>query len=193
MRDVYELPEDLPVPIDDGACDLLKGMRIPNVSLPSTSGQSINLALVSGMAIFYFYPMIGDPKSLPEDDWNLIPGARGCTPQSCAYRDNFDFFKKKGIQVLGISSQSTPSQVEAKNRLQLQFDLVSDESFDLCHALRLPTFIYKENRYIKRLTLVVLNGVIDRVIYPVFPSNSDSAKIQQWLNNLIAQQHFVSE
>ena len=183
MRDVYKLPEDLPVPIDDGACDHLNGMHLPSISLPSTAGQDISLANISGMAILYFYPMIGNPKSLPEDDWNLIPGARGCTPQSCAYRDNFDLFREKGVQILGISAQSLAAQAEAKNRLHLPFDLVSDGTFNLSHALRLPTFAYKGSKYIKRLSLVVIDGVICKVIYPVFPSNSDADEILQWLDS----------
>ena len=182
MRDVYKLPDDLPVPIDDGACDHLKGMRFPNQSLPSTSGGVVNFTTLNGIVVCYFYPMIGDPESLPGEDWNLIPGARGCTPQSCAFRDNFKVFKESDVQIFGVSSQETTDQLEAKKRLQLPFDLISDSSFSLCHALKLPTFDYQAKPYIKRLTIIAVDGVIEKVLYPVFPSYSDSSEILAWLS-----------
>lgn len=182
MRNVYKLPDNLPVPIDDGACDHLKGMNFPNLSLPSTSGHVVNFSKLKGISVCYFYPMIGNPKSLPGDDWNLIPGARGCTPQSCAFKDNYEAFEKLNAQIFGVSSQGVTEQLEAHGRLHLPFDLVSDSSFTLCDALRLPTFYYQAEPYIKRLTVISIDGVIEKVFYPVFPSFSDSSEVLAWLN-----------
>lgn len=131
--------------------------------------------------VYYFYPMIGNPQSLPGDDWNSIPGARGCTPQSCGFRDEFKEFRELGAQIFGISSQDITDQIEAKERLHLPFDLISDSSFVLCEALNLPTFDYQFEPYIKRLTIVAINGVMEKVLYPVFPSNSDLIQILEWL------------
>lgn len=181
MSELYILPEGLPKPVDDGACDHLEGLTIPNVALPSTSGNAVNFAAMKGTIVCYFYPMIGNPLALPGDDWNAIPGARGCTPQSCAYRDKYTTFNEFDVQVFGVSGQSSADQKEARNRLHLPYDLVSDEAFQLCNELQLPTFIYQGKQHVKRLTTIIRDGVIQKVFYPVFPSDSDSDQVLAWL------------
>ena len=181
MKTLYELPDNLPVPIDDGACAHLQGMRLPPVSLSNTIDQKVNISAISGIAIFYFYPMTGRPDSLPMIGWNEIPGARGCTPQSCSFRDHYSELRELGADVFGISSQPLEEQKEATQRLHLPFELLNDSSFHLVNALKLPTFEYNSSRLIKRLTLIVDNGMIRKVFYPVFPPNENANDVLAWL------------
>jgi peroxiredoxin len=180
MKDLSVLPANLPVPEDDGACDHLAGMRFPSISLIGTSGNKINICGAQGFAVVYFYPLIGRPDSPPMPGWNEIPGARGCTPQSCAFRDIYTEFTSLGVPVYGASTQSHSEQVEASERLHLPFELVSDYSFELVSALQLPTFEYNSLVLIKRLTLIVKNGIIEKVFYPVFPPNENAANVMAW-------------
>lgn len=178
----FPLPPDLPRPVDDGACDHLPGMRMPSVSLPSTAGRVVNVGdLPAGRTVIYCYPMTGVPgKPLPEG-WDMIPGARGCTPQSCAFRDHHRDLAALGAAVFGLSTQTTDYQQEMVARLHLPFEVLSDAAFALCEALRLPTFEVDGMRLIKRLTLVVRDGTIETVFYPVFPSNENAGQVIAWL------------
>ncbi|TXH76948.1 MAG: peroxiredoxin [Thiobacillus sp.] len=181
-RNLLVLPDDLPVPENDGACAHLEGMAMPAIALASTSGVKKNLGLESGISIVYFYPMTGRPDAPPMIGWNEIPGARGCTPQSCSFRDCHSELVELGAKVYGVSSQSTEDQKEAVQRLHLPFELLSDSNFELTTALKLPTFEYNSLRLIKRLTLIIENGAIRKVFYPVFPPNENAANVIAWFH-----------
>lgn len=180
-KNLLVLPDDLPIPEDDGACAHLEGMKLPSIALASTSGHKVDLSFEGGLFAVYFYPMIGRPDSPPMVGWNEIPGARGCTPQSCSFRDQYSEFLNLGTKVYGASSQSLDAQKEAVQRLHLPFELLSDSNFELANALRLPTFEYNALRLIKRLTLIIENGVICKVFYPVFPANENATNVITWL------------
>ena len=180
-RNVLELPADLPVPIDDGACDHLSGMRLPALALPATDGSTVDLSALSGRSVVYVYPRTGRPDQSLPIGWDEIPGARGCTPQSCAYRDLATELGTLEARVFGLSSQDTAYQREAVQRLHLPFPLLSDEHLELTIALSLPTFEVDGLRLIKRLTLIINDGVIETVFYPVFPPDSDAANVVAWL------------
>lgn len=181
MKNLLDLPDNLPVPEDDGACAHLEGMLLPSITLASTSDHKIDLSSENGIVAVYFYPMIGRPNSPPMIGWNEIPGARGCTPQSCSFRDKHSEFLSLGTKVYGASSQSSAEQKEAVQRLHLPFELLSDVHFELASALKLPTFEYNSLRLIKRLTLIIENGVICKVFYPVFPPNENATDVIAWL------------
>lgn len=181
MKNLYVLPSDLPVPLDDGACDHLASMPLPSVALISTSGHKVNLSTERGIVVIYCYPMIGKPDSPPMIGWNEIPGARGCTPQSCAFRDHYAELNELNAKVYGVSSQSITDQEEAAQRLHLPFELLSDSAFELTTALKLPTFNYNSVRLIKRLTLIIENATISKVFYPVFPPNENATEVISWL------------
>ncbi len=176
-----ELPFDLPIPLDDGAGDCLLGKSLPHVILTSTSGNKINLADIQGRIVFYCYPMTGQPRVKLPDGWDLIPGARGCTPQSCSFRDHYQELKALDTQVYGVSSQNTNVQLEVKKRLHLPFELLSDADFKLTTALQLPTFEVENKRLIKRLTLIAQSGKIIKVFYPVFPPDRNAQDVINWL------------
>lgn len=179
---LYELPKDLPVPVDDGACDHLLGMQLPSVSLASTDGHMVNLKSLPGRSVVYCYPRTGRPDKEPPEGWNEIPGARGCTPQSCAFRDHHGELQKLGARVFGLSTQSTEYQQEAVKRLHLPFELLSDAELVFTRALRLPTFKVETMTLIKRLTLIVLNGRIEIFFYPVFPPDKNAQEVMEWLS-----------
>jgi peroxiredoxin len=179
---LYELPENLPVPIDDGACNHLVGMRLPSIPLPSTAGGVVDLSGLSGRTVVYCYPRTGRPDEEPPPGWNEIPGARGCTPQSCAFRDHDRELKGLGARVFGVSTQTTIVQREAAERLHLPFELLSDEKLDFANTLRLPTFKVDSMTLIKRLTLIITSGRIDKIFYPVFPPDKNAEEVIQWLS-----------
>jgi len=180
--DLYELPSDLPVPEDDGACAHLMRMRVPSVPLRATRGDLVDLSRLAGRTIVYCYPRTGRPDVESPTGWDAIPGARGCTPQSCAFRDHYDDLRQLGIDaVYGLSTQDTAYQQEAVNRLHLPFDLLSDERLQFVTALRLPTFEVDGMTLIKRLTLIIHDGVIEHVFYPVFPPDANAPAIVHWL------------
>ncbi|MEM8580103.1 MAG: peroxiredoxin [Pseudomonadota bacterium] len=174
---------ELPEPVDDGAADHLVGMMLPPVSLGSTSGGAVALSKLSETLVLYIYPMTGKPGVLLPRGWNDIPGARGCTPQSCAFRDHFLELKQAGAShVFGVSTQTSKVQAEAAQRLHLPFPLLSDAEGDLTEALRLPTFETDQGKHHKRMTLIARNGVIAKVFYPVFPPDKDAENVLNWLS-----------
>jgi len=176
------LPADIPVPLDDGAADHLKGMRLPDLTLPATDGAAVNLATLSGRTVIYIYPRTGVPGIDPPEGWDLIPGARGCTPQSCSFRDHFGELKALGVaRVFGLSTQDTAYQQEAVSRLHLPFAILSDEKLGLAKALRLPTFSAAGMTLLKRMALVIDDGAITKTFYPVFPPDLSAAQVIAWL------------
>src|SRR5665213_3732594 len=150
---------------------------MPELALPSTSGSPVSCAAMPGRTIVYCYPMTGQPGVALPEGWDQIPGARGCTPESCGFRDNFARLKSKGLNVFGLSTQTTHEQIEAAHRLHLPFDLLSDADLRFTNALRLPTFISAGTTLIKRLTLILRDGMIEAVHYPVFPPNTHAAAL----------------
>lgn len=181
-HDPYELPDGLPVPIDDGACDHLTGAAVPHVTLTSTHGTGVDLASAAARrAVFYVYPRSGRPGTDPPEGWDEIPGARGCTPQSCAFRDHFSELRRLGADVYGISSQPPEDQREFADRVGLPYQLLSDERFELERALRLPTFAAGGVRCYKRVTIVASGGAIEKVFYPVFPPDRNAEEVVAWL------------
>ena len=180
--DVYQLPQHLPRPQDDGACDHLTGMPLPSIALVSTRGQAVDLSCLPGRTIVYCYPRTGRPDQEMPPGWNEIPGARGCTPQSCAFRDHYAEIRALGVQeVFGLSTQDTDYQREAVERMHLPFALLSDHALAFSRALRLPTFEVQGMTLIKRLTLALYAGTIDRVFYPVFPPDANAPDVIHWL------------
>jgi peroxiredoxin len=180
----YELPNDLPVPEDDGAADHLPGMRLPPISLASTAGEVVDLSALPGRTVVYCYPMTGRPdRSLPTG-WDEIPGARGCTPQSCSFRDHHAELRALGASVFGLSTQDTDYQSEAATRLHLPFALLSDADLAFARALGLPTFEVDGMVLLKRLTLVIDEGWIEKVFYPVFPPDKSAEEVVEWLEDL---------
>lgn len=184
IKNLLDLPPDLPVPLDDGACQHLVGSKLPSISLISTANKTVNLSQENGKIVVYVFPMIGRPDAPPMLGWNAIPGARGCTPQSCAFRDIYADFKKLDIPIYGLSVQSTSDQQEAARRLHLPFTLLSDAQLQFAKALSLPTFDYNGSHYVKRLTLIIQNGVISKVFYPIFPPNQNASDVLDWFKSL---------
>ncbi len=181
-KDYSTLPPDLSVPSDDGTCAHLPGRRLLPVALPSTSGGEVVLAEVGcPRAIVYCYPRTGVPGEALPPGWNQIPGARGCTPQSCAFRDHHGELRALGAEVFGLSTQDTAFQREMVERLHLPFPVLSDSEFRLTEALHLPTFQAGGMRLIKRLTLVLNAGLIEHVFYPVFPPDRNAGEVIAWL------------
>ena len=182
---VYELPRGLPVPQDDGACDHLTGRRLPQLKLHSTRGREVDVSSLAGTTVIYIYPRTGRPDREVPAGWNEIPGARGCTPQSCAFRDHHEELKRAGAaQVFGLSTQDTAYQREAVERLHLPFELLSDAKLAFARALKLPTFEVDGMKLIKRLTLIARDGVIVKVFYPVFPPDRNAGDVLAWLRAL---------
>jgi peroxiredoxin len=179
---LYELPEGLPIPVDDGASDHLPGTRLPSVPLRSTAGTVVKLVSLTGRTVVYCYPRMGRPDEEMPQDWDEIPGARGCTPQSCAFRDHHAELRSLGARVFGLSAQGTEYQREAAQRLRLPFELLSDQELAFAKALGLPVFEAEGMTLLKRLTLVVNDGRIEKVFYPVFPPNENAEEVIEWLS-----------
>lgn len=176
------LPPDLPVPADDGAADQLPGTALPALALPSTRGGTADLAaLAAGLLVAYVYPRTGRPGEPLPDGWDDIPGARGCTPQSCAYRDSLAEFERLGAGVVGISAQTPAEQSEFARREHIPFPLLSDSGLELAARLALPTFEAGGMTLYRRLTLVAEGGTIVKAFYPVFPPDRDAAAVLGWL------------
>jgi peroxiredoxin len=184
MRNLLELPQDLPVPLDDGAARHLTGRALPDLTLPATDGTSVTLSKLRGRTVVYAYPRTGVPGKPLIDGWDAIPGARGCTPQSCAFRDHFAELKALGVvQLYGLSTQDTEYQREAADRLHLPFAILSDAGLEFARALRLPTFTVAGMTLLKRLALVIDDGKIEKVFYPVFPPDRNAEEVIAWLRS----------
>ncbi len=184
MHNPLDLPVDLPVPEDDGAANHLHGAQIPELWLASTAGYAINLAQIRGRAVLYCYPRTGRPDQPIPKTWDAIPGARGCTLQSCAFRDHFRELTGAGAShIYGLSTQNTDDQLEAVKRLELPYPLLSDRELIFAQALKLPTFRFDSVTLIKRLTLIVDDGYITKIFYPVFPPDKSAEQTLVWLLN----------
>jgi len=183
MTNLNQLPTDLPVPQDDGACNHLVGMPLPNVALLATDGSMVNLSQLAGRLVIYCYPMTGQPNVPLPEGWDQIPGARGCTPQSCAFRDHYQELQALHANVFGLSVQSTEYQREMATRLHLPFQVLSDEQYQFQKALNLPTFVAAGMTLLKRLTFISQQGRIEAVHYPIFPSDSDPAWVLDYLKS----------
>lgn len=181
-HDPTRLPEDLPIPVDDGAVRHLTGVKIPDIALAATDGTKVSLAWLPGRAVVYVYPRTGRPDQDLPTGWNAIPGARGCTPQSCGFRDHFAELTALGVTHLyGLSTQDTAYQSEAAERLHLPFPLLSDAELKFSQALDLPTFEVDGMKLIKRMALVIDDGTITHVFYPVFPPDRNAEEVIAWL------------
>ena len=185
--DMHILPTDLPVPTDDGACDHLAGMVLPSIPLSSTDGQQIDLARLPGRTVVYVYPRTGRHDLPTSAAWDAIPGARGCTPQSCGFRDHYTELRSLGASaIFGLSTQTTDYQREAVERLHLPFPLLSDSDLVFTRTLRLPTFEFEpygeeSSTLLKRMALVIRDGRIEKVFYPVFPPDRNAEDVMAWL------------
>jgi len=182
MHNPNVLPRDIPVPQDDGGARHLAGMAMPDIALPATTGPDVNLSALTGRTVLYIYPRTGVPSVDPPPGWDQIAGARGCTPQSCGFRDHFGELKRLGVtHVYGLSTQDTAYQQEAANRLHLPFPLLSDHKLLLATALSLPTFATASMTLLKRMALVVNDGKITKAFYPVYPPDKNAAEVIAWL------------
>jgi|SRR5215475_15211222 len=182
VNNLMQLPSDLPVPVDDGATRHLAGMALPDLALAATDGSHVNLSKLCGRTVVYAYPRTGEPGKPSPDGWDAIPGARGCTPQSCGFRDHHAELVALGVrQLYGLSTQDTDYQREAVERLHLPFAILSDHALQLAGALRLPTFTAGGMTLLKRLALVIDDGIITKVFYPVFPPDKNAEEVIAWL------------
>jgi peroxiredoxin len=183
--DPTSLPTDLPRPVDDGAADHLPGLQVPPLALPSTDGTEVRLDLSprdSDRRVVYAYPRTGRPgEAALAPDWDSIPGARGCTPESCGFRDHAADLRAAGAAVAGMSTQETAYQQEMVQRLHLPFPVLSDHALVAARALRLPTFEVSGQTLLRRLTMVIREGVIEHVFYPVFPPDTHADEVLAWL------------
>jgi peroxiredoxin len=178
----YVLPPDLPVPVDDGGADHLPGQSMPALSLPSTSGRPFDLAREArATLVLYVYPRSGRPGEPLPEGWDDIPGARGCTPQACGFRDHFPELQSRGADVVGLSAQPLADQEEFAQRVGLPYPILSDPDLELARSLRLPTFDVAEMRLYRRLTLIARNGRVEKVFYPVFPPDRNAGDVVAWL------------
>ena len=176
------LPDNLPVPQDDGAARHLAGMRLPSLALPSTGDAAVDLSKLKGRTVVYVYPRTGRPGQVMPTGWDAIPGARGCTPQSCGFRDHFADMQRLGVAALyGLSTQDTTYQRELAERLHLPFAILSDEGLKLTRALDLPTFSVDGMTLLKRMAWVIDDGAISQVFYPVFPPDKSAEMVVAWL------------
>ncbi len=172
----------IPAPQDDGAAAHLAGTKVASVVLPATDGTAVNLASLAGTTVLYIYPMTGQPGVALPNGWDGIPGARGCTPQSCAFRDHYMELTAHGVDHLyGLSTQTTEYQAEAAKRMHLPFALLSDAQLAFGKAMRLPTFDTNGMTLLKRLTLVIDEGTVVKTFYPVFPPDRNAADVIAWL------------
>ena len=183
-HDPTYLPPNIPVPQDDSAARHLAGAKLPDLALPATSGSVVNLSRLKGRTVVYIYPRTGVPGVDAPPGWDDIPGARGCTPQSCGFRDHFSELKALGVAHLyGLSTQDTGYQREAAERLHLPFAILSDADLKFGRALRLPTFSTSGMTLFKRMALVIDDGVITKAFYPVFPPDKNAAEVVAWLRS----------
>jgi peroxiredoxin len=179
--DIHTIPDDLPVPEDDGAANHLVGAVVPAIALRATTGETIRLDELEGRTVLFCYPRTGRPDEELPPGWNAIPGARGCTPEACGFRDAHQQFAELGVRVLALSTQDPDYQREMADRLHLPFPVLSDERVELTRELGLPTFETSGWTLLKRLTLVIDDGRIAHVFYPVFPPDGHAAEVLDWL------------
>ena len=185
MTSIVDAPDwsTIPAPTDDGATRHLQGARMASVPLRATSGETIDLSRISGRIVVYAYPRTGRPGVDNPDGWDMIPGARGCTPQTCSFRDHFAELKALGVdRLFGLSTQDPGYQREAAERLHLPFAILSDEHLKLTQAMNLPTFETSGLTLLKRFTLVIGEGTVEHVFYPVFPPDRSAADVVEWLS-----------
>lgn len=178
---IYALPDGLPVPADDGACDHLTGLSVPALTLDSSTGPVSLRELGVDLAVLYVYPRTGRPDSPTPAGWDEVPGARGCTPQSCAYRDHADELADLGVRVAGLSAQTIDEQEEFAAREHMPFPVIADPELRLGAALRLPTFVFEGVELYKRVTLVLEAAHVAKVFYPVFPPDRNAEDVIAWL------------
>jgi len=176
-----KLPENLPAPTDDGASKHLLGLKLPSLSLISTNGNKVNLSKLKGRQVIFIYPMTGRPDVALPEAWNEIPGARGCTPQSCSFRDLYKEFKLLDTEIFGLSTQSSEYQQEVLARLHLPFQLLSDCKLELKKEIQFPTFIVGNMELYKRMTLIIEDAKIIKVCYPVFPPDQNAEIVLNFL------------
>ena len=182
LHDPNVLPADLPVPQDDGAARHLPGMRLPGIALAATGGATVDLSKLKGRTVVYAYPRTGRPGQALPTSWDAIPGARGCTPQSCGFRDHFQELLQLGVAALyGLSTQDTAYQREVAERLHLPFAILSDADLRLIRAMRLPTFEVDGMTLLRRMAWVIDDGVVSHVFYPVFPPDQSAGDVVAWL------------
>jgi peroxiredoxin len=182
MHNPNVLPPNIPVPQDDGGAKHLAGVKLPDLALSATDGAQVNLAKLKGRTVVYIYPRTGVPGVDTLPGWDQIPGARGCTPQSCSFRDHFGELKRLGVaQLYGLSTQDTAYQHEAATRLHLPFAILSDEKLMLAQALKLPTFTTSGITLLRRMALVIDDGMITKAFYPVFPPDKNAEEVVAWL------------
>ena len=178
------LPKDLPVPKNDGLCNHLFNKKLPNISLPNQDGNLLKLNRNDTFRlVLYCYPMTGNPNKPLPSGWNDIPGARGCTPQTCSFRDHYDELIKLNAIPIGLSSQSVIDTKEMVSRLLVPYDIVSDENLEFANKLNLPTFIINKKTYIKRVTLIIEKSTIIKFFYPIFPSDLHIHDVIKWLKS----------
>ncbi len=183
-HDPMVLPANLPVPEDDGACDHLPGTMVPPVPLPATDGTDVDLAAPhAGRTIVFAYPRTGRPGFGPAPGWDQIPGARGCTPENCGFRDHHAELRDLGARVFGLSTQSTAEQREMVARLGAPYAVLSDADLGFSRALKLPTFDFAGRALIKRPTLVIREARVEHVFYPVFPPDTHAGEVVRWLSD----------
>ncbi len=178
---LYQLPAGLPVPVDDGACDHLPGAEVPSLLLESSVGPVDLAALAAERSVLYVYPRTGRPDRPVPESWDAIPGARGCTPQSCGFRDHAEELRTIGARVAGLSAQTLEDQVEVAERLGLLYPVVADPQRRLGALLGLPTFEFDGATLYKRVTLVFEHGRVAKVFYPVFPPDRNAEEVLAWL------------
>jgi peroxiredoxin len=184
LHDPTQLPGDLPVPQDDGGARHLTGMKLPDIALAATHGSPANLSKLKGRTVVYVYPRTGRPGQALPTGWDAIPGARGCTPQSCGFRDHFADLKSLGVTALyGLSTQDSAYQREAVARLHLPFAILSDADLTLTRAMRLPTFAVDGMELAKRMAWVIDDGTMTKVFYPVFPPDRSASEVVSWLRD----------
>ena len=185
---LHQLPAGLPVPVDDGATAHLPGAAVPAIVLPATSGQGVALdAWASAPGVLFFYPRTGEVGRSPGPEWDAVPGARGCTPQSCAFRDLHEEFRARGVRIAAVSTQDTDYQREFVERNHIPFEILSDARLALTRALALPTFEFPvtgggPTTLIKRMAWYVEGGRIAKVWYPVFPPDKNAETVLAWLD-----------
>jgi peroxiredoxin len=178
---IYVLPEGLPVPVDDGACDHLEGVPVPSLTLDSSQGPVSFRELGLDLAVLYVYPRTGTPDRPTPAEWDAIPGARGCTPQSCAFRDHAEELAELGARVAGLSAQTLDDQIELAEREHIPYPVIADPERRLGAALDLPTFEFEGMALYKRVTLILEAAHVSKVFYPVFPPDRNAADVVAWL------------